>query len=56
MNLRVVGVPSDKGPTNLRVIDLDDYDQHMTADDQVLGPDGKPLGWRDGVPTRFDSE
>ena len=51
MNLRVVGIPIGSGPTNLRVVDLDDPDNDMTADDRVLGPDGQPLGWSDGLPT-----
>jgi hypothetical protein len=51
MNLRLVGIPTDTGLINLRVVDLDDPNQLMTADDRVLGPDGKPLGWSDGLPT-----
>lgn len=50
MNLRIVGTPTEAGPTNMRVVDVD-TDDTMTADERLLGPDGKPLGWSFGRPT-----
>jgi hypothetical protein len=42
VNLRIVGQPGGES----RIVDLDGPEP-MHPDDCVLGPDGKPLGWRD---------
>lgn len=47
MNLRVVGIPTENGPINLRVIDLNSDTDVMNHNDRVLGPDGNPLALAD---------